>query len=145
MAFTSINLAQQQQLTGTITAMWKQQTKGSKTIPGRKALMLKIDSKDIEYLIFRASQNYSDIISTLKPGDNVKIYYGFYRREYHDFTIYQLESNSKVIYSKNEYEDQEQFAGRFILIPGGLITLAMVLYKIRKRYKAKNNLWLSEQ
>jgi hypothetical protein len=143
MTFTSMDLTDQHRLAGTITAITTQQTKGSKPIPGSKDLMLQVDSNDTEYLIYRSSQDYADVLSNVKVGNKATIYYGEHREAYNDFIAYQLEINNRVIYSKDEYEKRERSAGRFVAIQAGLIMLTLVLYQIRNRYKAKNSLRLS--
>jgi hypothetical protein len=134
MSFSSVNLNNVSNAKGTITFVELEQNKGSKAYPGQMNLVIYVDNRKPGFWLYRASQNYSDLISALHVDDNVTVYYDE-NGGANGYMIYQLGNSKEVIYSKEEYEKKEKFAGRFIALPGSFIMLGILVFQVRKRFK----------
>jgi len=126
MSFTTIDLNKVDKLSGNIIS----------ADTHSKDLVIFVDGEKKGFWIYRASHDYSDIISSLSAGTPVKLYYKARAGSNGYFTAYQLETSNAVIYSKDEYERKEKLAGRFIGLPGAFVMLGVLIFETRKRYRA---------
>ena len=134
MSFTSVDLATAPKTTGIISSAGTKLTNAGRA--GRvNSFVFQINDDPVGYWIYRANGNYSNLYNSIKVGMEVNIYHGNTISSNGLYTVYQLQDGSHVDYSKDEYEGKEKLAGRLIVLPGAVVILVMLLYKVRKRMK----------
>ena len=134
MSTTNISLDSSAKTTGTVSVA------GVKPVPAGRAgnlpaFVIQLGGNDDGYWIYRANRNYQPIIAAVKSGSQVTIYHDSHMGSNGYYEAYQLECNSAIIYSKDEYERKEKSGGRFLVLPGAVILLGMMVYQVRKRYR----------
>jgi hypothetical protein len=122
---------------GVISAVRLQQNRGSKAISGQMDLVIYLENQSGGFWIYRQSQNYANIIDKLPVGDSATIYHDDRISSNGYYTAYQAETKNIIVYSRTEYEKKEKLGGRFVVLPGAVLLLAVIIYQIKKRYKTK--------
>ena len=95
--------------------------------------------------VYRMSGNYEDLLSNIKAGDTLKVWYFDNSDETENVNIdlVQVEKDKEIILEKNEYE-RKQSSLIFIGI-GGFIGFMLILYFNRKHYIKVKALEVSAQ
>lgn len=102
---------------------------------GRKSLVFFIDLNDLNQRlgVYRMDKNYSDLLSNIIQGDEIKVYYEHHKtNENVNIDLVQIEKKDLIVYSKNEYEKKEGALIWIGLIFGSLSVLISWLFYKRK-------------
>jgi len=134
MSFTNVNLATSPKTIGIISF-----TGAKATSAGRAGMansfVIRLVNDPNGYWIYRASGNYSDLYQSLTPETDVTIFHSANIGSNGLYTVYQLQHGNHIDYSKDEYEGKEKWAGRLIALPGAMLLLIMMVFKVRKRLR----------
>ena len=133
MSFTSIDLNNVPRLLGIVSTTNIQQNTGTKAPVGQMALVIYIDNEQNGLWLYRASQNYEDITSQVTKGTTITVSHSERLGSNNYYTIYEIQKNKRVVYSKDEYTRKEKLAGRLVVFPGALILLIILIYQSNKK------------
>ncbi len=85
--------------------------------------------------IYRISGNYDDLLTKIRTGDNLKVYYfdNSNTTENVNIDLIQVEKGHEIIVEKNEYEKKQ--SSLIYIGAGGLISNMILLYYGRKKHR----------
>lgn len=133
MSTTNIVLDKTPKTRDTVLSLGRQATSTSRGSVNSFVITLK--NERTGYWIYRSDGDYQPFINSIQIGSVVTVYHSPMPESNGYYSVYQLQNESGMIYSKEEYERKEKLAGRFIGIPGGIVLLGAVFVQIRKRRK----------
>lgn len=94
-----------------------------------------LDTSPMDFTIFRTDRDYSGYDANIKPGDFVKIYYQT-KSDKSLLEVVQIESGSGLLYSKEEWNQQE-WINFFLLLFSSLFFLSVGIYRHRRLMKKR--------
>lgn len=84
------------------------------------------DHEDI-YAVYRSYEDYSDLMSAIRSGDTVTVYYGSSSDTY-NFRLFQIEKNGKMVKGYDEYNEYVSTYCSIMLFLGVLITTISIFW-----------------
>ncbi len=126
----NIDLSKARQYAGPVEYAAIKPIRGSH-IPGRRAIkpafLLKLRNHDDIYAVYRSYLDYRDLVSAIRPGDTVTVYYGSSSEAY-NFRLFQVEKNGKVVKGYDEYNEYVSTYWGIMLFLGVSITTVSIFW-----------------
>ena len=125
----NINLSSARQYSGPVEYTGVVPVRGS-GIPGKYArlsFIVKLRNHDDIYAVYRSYLDYSDLVSAIRPGDTVTVYYGSSSETY-NFRLFQVEKNGKVVKGYDEYNQYVSTYWGIMLFLGVSITTVSIFW-----------------
>jgi len=102
-----------------------------------KVFYFRMEGLDDLLAWYHISQNYSKLMSNVKNGDYLKVYFKESKSQDLNLNVIQIEKDNRIILDKNEFETKER-ALVYIGTIGGVLMLAGFVWMIMKTRKVFN-------
>jgi hypothetical protein len=131
----NLDLAKVDQISGKVTTVGIATRVTKKYSVHQKVFRFKLDNYNYFFDAYRPSQEYSNLISNIKIGDSIKVYFRKWEDDNTATDIYQLEKYGDVLLDYKSYNQNFMFLGVFLILAG----LFILAYGFLKFKRAKNN------
>jgi len=107
---------------------------GGKTSVKGIVFNFRLNNSDENFGVHRPSQNYSDLIESIKPGDTISVFYRKQNNNDLNLDVYQIEKNKAIL---QDYKTRNTTYKKLSWLTGilgfGLVIFGILQYIIRKK------------
>jgi hypothetical protein len=93
----------------------------------KRVFYFRLNNSDEKFTIHRSDEAYGDLVSDIKLGDKVKVYYRPSLREYNIY-VFQVEKGNNILASYDDYNNQMSSKTGILLFLGILLIAGSVMW-----------------
>lgn len=108
---------------------------GGKTSVKGDVFNFRLSNSDENFAVHRPSQNYSDLIASVKPGDTISVYYRKQNNDDLNLDVYQIEKNGTVL---QDYKTRNTTYKNLSWLTG-IVGFGLIAFGIWQFFRRKRN------